>query len=147
MTVLLPPAVTSKLHFEKFEAWLVVFYWRQHNLSCKKYNLAFTDFKLSLDLLTFGHVTSGPMTNNSLMTNSPVTNSRIPIPQGSVLAPHPYILYTADIVTLKIHDSSYADDTHAAIHGSASTAVSLFAKVLEATAALELWMSFDRDGS
>jgi len=70
------------------------------------------------------------------------------LPQGSVLAPLLYILYTADlsdILTLKgVSAHQYADDTQAFAHGPASAAASLVARVLEATTTLDLWMSSNR---
>src|SRR5678815_2062763 len=81
-------------------------------------------------------------------TRSPWTFIPYGLPQGSVLAPLLYILYTADlsdILTLKgVSAHQYADDTQAFAHGPASTAASLVVRVLEATTTLDLWMSSNR---
>ena len=70
------------------------------------------------------------------------------LPQGSVLAPLLYILYTADLLNLLSRKGAsahqYADDTQAFVHGSPSAASSLVATILDATMELNQWMSSNR---
>jgi hypothetical protein len=70
------------------------------------------------------------------------------LPQGSVLAPLLYILYTADLsLILSLKGASahqYADDTQAFVHGPPTAAASLVVTILDATSALNQWMSSNR---
>ena len=81
-------------------------------------------------------------------SNSPSSILRFGIPQGSVLGPILYVLYTADIAELVkslgfgVH--LYADDTQ--LYGScfASDAGSLASSMLSAIADIQSWMSSNR---
>src|SRR6218665_3935626 len=70
------------------------------------------------------------------------------LPQGSVLGPLLYILFTADIDPLlaswSLTSHSYADDVQSYKHCSASGAASAIRTMSQATDALNAWMSFNR---
>src|SRR6218665_685733 len=68
-------------------------------------------------------------------------------PQGSVLAPLIFILYTSDLSEvlgpLGVSSHQYADDTQAYLHGPDATA-SMVERILEASDALDRWLSSNR---
>jgi len=70
------------------------------------------------------------------------------VPQGSVLGPLLFILYTADIPSLfPIHSATghlFADDTQAYVHGPPSAQLQLAGCIDALTRDLDLWMSSNR---
>ena len=70
------------------------------------------------------------------------------VPQGSVLGPLLYLLYTADITRIfskqAVTGHLYADDTQAFTTGPANSQLSLIGKINSLTLELHLWMSANR---
>ena len=70
------------------------------------------------------------------------------VPQGSVLRPLLYLLYTADIpATFSKHSSTghlYADDVQALVHGPSSAQLALTGRIDALSRDLHLWMSSNR---
>ena len=70
------------------------------------------------------------------------------LPQGSVLAPLLFVLYTSDLGAIfqrfGISSHQFADDTQAFMHGPASSAVHMVERLLEASSALDAWLSSNR---
>src|SRR6218665_132959 len=73
---------------------------------------------------------------------------RLGVPQGSVLGPILYILYTADIhLVIANHDATghlYADDIQALVHGSSINQLALVSSIDSLTRDLHSWMSSNR---
>src|SRR6218665_1517317 len=67
------------------------------------------------------------------------------LPQGSVLGPLLYIIFTADLGPLvgvgAVHSQSYADDLQAYVHCSAGRAISAVETISQAIETLQAWMS------
>ena len=70
------------------------------------------------------------------------------LPQGSVLGPLLYIIFTADLGPLlaagAVHSQSYADDLQAYVHCSAGRAISAVETISQAIETLQAWMSSNR---
>ena len=70
------------------------------------------------------------------------------VPQGSVLGPLLYLLYTADIAAIFSKHSStghlYADDVQVLVHGPPSAQLALTGRIDALSRDLHLWMSSNR---
>ena len=70
------------------------------------------------------------------------------VPQGSVLGPLLFILYTADITSLIAHHSAkghlFADDVQAYVHGPSSAQLTLCGRIQVLSNHLHAWMSSNR---
>src|ERR1700733_5747461 len=70
------------------------------------------------------------------------------LPQGSVLGPLLYLIYTADLAPLLASYSAlahlYADAVEAHLHGSASNAIAATHEMSFIMGALDYWMSSNR---
>ena len=70
------------------------------------------------------------------------------LPQGSVLGPLLYIIFTADLGPLlaagAVPSQSYADDLQAYVHSSAGQAISAVDPISQAIGSLQAWMSSNR---
>src|SRR6218665_3670956 len=78
-------------------------------------------------------------------TRTPWVLVKYGVPQGSVLGPFLYLLYTADIPAK--HSSSghlYADDVQAFVHGAPSDQLALTGHIDALSQDLHLWMSSNR---
>src|SRR6218665_3921020 len=81
-------------------------------------------------------------------SRSPWTLAPFGLPQGSVLAPLLYLLYTSDIGTLlssyRVLSQLYADDTQAYFHCPSTSAMGAARTMHQAMGALADWMSSNR---
>ena len=70
------------------------------------------------------------------------------LPQGSVLAPLLFVLYTSDLGAIfqlyGVSSHQFADDTQALLHGPASSAVQMVERLQEASSAVDTWLSSNR---
>ena len=70
------------------------------------------------------------------------------VPQGSVLGPLLFILYTADVIhiagSMGVRVHCYADDTQLYISGSERDAASTMSRITDCIDAISLWMSSNR---